>query len=158
MTQNEFEQLTGLNVTLNEYEVANAMYMSDENMDKQTFCKMFVNMNLINYVRNHASYIKKLRDEIDTLNDRNALDSAKQMQRFSQLNNEIEQGKAALKAQEGDYTKFLGYLVEVCHNDEDILDALRMKMGTVEYLKALRDHELTPTKEDLDMIIKEIAG
>lgn len=41
MTLQEFNQLTGLNVTENEFDGINEMYMTVGDMDKATFCKEY---------------------------------------------------------------------------------------------------------------------
>lgn len=41
MTLQEFNQLTGLNATENEFEAINEMYMAVGDMDKATFCKEY---------------------------------------------------------------------------------------------------------------------
>lgn len=41
MTREEFNSLTGLNVTENEFDNINEMYMAAGNMDKATFCKEY---------------------------------------------------------------------------------------------------------------------
>lgn len=41
MTLQEFNQLTGLNVTEKEFEAINEMYMAAGEMDKATFCKEY---------------------------------------------------------------------------------------------------------------------
>ena len=63
MLQNELEQLAGIKVNESTYEVINAMYMSDGNMDKETFVKYFMKMNLLKYAEGRAEYTKKLRQE-----------------------------------------------------------------------------------------------
>lgn len=52
MTQQEFTNLTNTEVTGAEFEVINAMYMCNDNMDKQQFCKLFVKMDLFGHVAN----------------------------------------------------------------------------------------------------------
>lgn len=41
MLQQEFEQLTGIKVSAEDFETINEMYMEAEEMDKQTFCKAY---------------------------------------------------------------------------------------------------------------------
>lgn len=41
MTQREFEERIGREVTLDEYARANAMYMAADNVDKDVFCKEY---------------------------------------------------------------------------------------------------------------------
>ena len=43
MTQKEFETLTGKEVTAEEYQNIEAVYMADKDMDKVAFCEMWVN-------------------------------------------------------------------------------------------------------------------
>lgn len=43
MTQKEFETLTGKEVTAEEYQNIEAVYMADKGMDKVAFCEMWVN-------------------------------------------------------------------------------------------------------------------
>ena len=63
MTIQEFKQLTGIDVTLDQYEEINHLYMLDDTQSKQDFCKCFVDMNLLAYV-NHELLVK---GELETL-------------------------------------------------------------------------------------------
>lgn len=59
MLQHEFENLTGLKITMDQYEVINGMYMCDDNQTKQEFCKSFMEMGLMS----HVNYVVKLKAE-----------------------------------------------------------------------------------------------
>lgn len=59
MLQHEFEKLTGMKVTEDQYEVINGMYMCDDNQTKQEFCKSFMDMGLIA----HVNYVVRLKAE-----------------------------------------------------------------------------------------------
>lgn len=64
MLQHEFQKLTGLEITGAQYEVINAMYMSDDNQTKQEFCESFMKMGLMA----HVNYVVRLKGERETLN------------------------------------------------------------------------------------------
>jgi hypothetical protein len=64
MLQHEFEQLTGVKITPEQYEVINGMYMCDDNQTKQEFCKSFMEMGLMA----HVNYVVRLKGERETLN------------------------------------------------------------------------------------------
>lgn len=57
MLQHEFQKLTGLEITGAQYEVINAMYMSNDNQTKQEFCKSFMEMGLMT----HVNYVVNLK-------------------------------------------------------------------------------------------------
>lgn len=59
MLQHEFQKLTGLEITGAQYEVINAMYMSNDNQTKQEFCKSFMEMGLMA----HVNYVVNLKVE-----------------------------------------------------------------------------------------------
>ena len=50
MLQQEFEKLTGVEITPEQYEVINGMYMCSDNQTKQEFCKNFMEMGLMAHV------------------------------------------------------------------------------------------------------------
>ena len=64
MLQHEFEKLTGVEITPEQYEVINGMYMCDDNQTKQEFCKSFMEMGLMS----HVNYVVRLKAERETLN------------------------------------------------------------------------------------------
>ena len=59
MLQHEFEKLTGLKITMDQYEVINGMYMCADNQTKQEFCKSFMEMGLMA----HVNYIVRMKAE-----------------------------------------------------------------------------------------------
>lgn len=82
MTKQEFETLSGQTVSLEEFEEVNQMYnLSD--MCKQEFCKNFVAMGLLSYVKAHVVALAdkfkarrelyRAKERIDTLECRLAV-------------------------------------------------------------------------------------
>ncbi|MBR6899463.1 MAG: hypothetical protein IKN29_04130 [Bacteroidales bacterium] len=63
MLQQEFEKLTGVEITPEQYEVINGMYMCSDNQTKQEFCKNFMEMGLMA----HVNYVTRLKSEHQTL-------------------------------------------------------------------------------------------
>ena len=63
MTEQEFERLTGVEVTPDQYEVVNGMYMCDDNQTKQEFCRGFMEMGLMA----HVNYVVRLKGECEAL-------------------------------------------------------------------------------------------
>lgn len=64
MLQNEFESLIGMNVTVDEYETANAVYMNACDMGKQSFCEDWKK-------HKDSEIIKALSDMANSLEERN---------------------------------------------------------------------------------------
>lgn len=93
MLQHEFQKLTGLEITGAQYEVINAMYMSNDNQTKQEFCKSFMEMGLMT----HVNYVVNLKvDKIELSRSRRKMEEQRDMWR-----NECCQAKekaAALKS------------------------------------------------------------
>lgn len=93
MLQHEFQKLTGLEITGAQYEVINAMYMSDDNQTKQEFCKSFMEMGLMA----HVNYVVNLKvEKIELSRSRRKMEEQRDMWR-----NECCQAKekaAALKS------------------------------------------------------------
>lgn len=93
MLQHEFEKLTGLKIDEAQYEVINAMYMSDDNQTKQEFCKSFMEMGLMA----HVNYVVNLKvEKIELSRSRRKMEEQRDMWR-----NECCQAKekaAALKS------------------------------------------------------------
>lgn len=93
MLQHEFEKLTGLKIDEAQYEVINAMYMSNDNQTKQEFCKSFMEMGLMT----HVNYVVNLKvDKIELSRSRRKMEEQRDMWR-----NECCQAKekaAALKS------------------------------------------------------------
>lgn len=112
MTQQEFEQLAKVEVTFGEYEVINAMYMSDENMDKQTFVKRFMACNLLNYVKSHAEYIAKLRKDVEE-------QTARAMEAEREVTKVTERDAAVLKEKDD----LIADLKGVVEHQRDQMDA-----------------------------------
>ena len=71
MLQHDFEQLSGVKITPEQYEVINGMYMCDDNQTKQEFCKSFMEMGLMA----HVNYVVRLKGERETLNRSASADS-----------------------------------------------------------------------------------
>lgn len=93
MLQHEFQKLTGLEITGAQYEVINAMYMSNDNQTKQEFCKSFMEMGLMT----HVNYVVNLKvEKIELSRSRRKMEEQRDMWR-----NECCQAKekaAALKS------------------------------------------------------------
>lgn len=93
MLQHEFQKLTGLEITGAQYEVINAMYMSNDNQTKQEFCKSFMEMGLMA----HVNYVVNLKvEKIELSRSRRKMEEQRDMWR-----NECCQAKekaAALKS------------------------------------------------------------
>lgn len=149
MTQQEFEKLTGLQVSIEEYEVANAMYMSHDNMDKQTFCEKFMEMGLENYMRARAESTKKLRKEKE--------DATALVRSEEKIIEERNQKIAELEQELHDFIQMTAVYLHSYKTDL-LLDVVREKMGTLEYYKELLAAGCTPTKADLEMFIKAMEG
>lgn len=159
MTQNEFEQLTGYKVSLNEYEVANAMYMTDNNTDKQTFCKMFVKMNLIGYVREQAAYTKKLRDEAERLQKDVKLLDEKVKSDAKDKAEMIEVVRRLSRDKDCEHVKTLQHVVGQLHCSEksEVLDEICDEIGIESYLSVLRDYELNFLDIDYDIVLSYVS-
>ncbi len=93
MLEHEFQKLTGLEITGAQYEVINAMYMSNDNQTKQEFCKSFMEMGLMA----HVNYVVNLKvEKIELSRSRRTMEEQRDMWR-----NECCQAKekaAALKS------------------------------------------------------------
>ena len=160
MTQQEFENLTGLQVSFEEYEVANAMYMSHDNMDKQTFCEKFMEMGLENYMRSRAESTKKLRQEKEAATARAMeaeRENAKIAERDAAVLKERDQRIADLEHHHHDWLHIAAEYLHT-YKSADLLDAIRDELGTLNYYKCLLSADCNPTKADLEMFIKELEG
>lgn len=147
MTQQEFEKLTGLKVSLEEYEVANAMYMSNDNMDKQTFCEKFMEMGLVNYMKSRAESTKKLRKEKD--------EAASLVKNEEKIIEERNQKIADLEQELHDFLQMSAVYLHSYQTDV-LTEAIREKMGTLNYYKELLAAGCTPTKTDLEAFVKAL--
>lgn len=160
MTQQEFEKLTGLQVSFEEYEVANAMYMSHPNMDKQVFCKKFMEMGLVDYMKSRAEYTTKLRKEKEDATAR-AMDAERENIKIAESNaaalKERDQKIADLEQELHDFIQMTAVYLHSYQTDL-LLDVVREKMGTLDYYKELQAAGCTPTKADLEMFIKAMEG
>lgn len=153
MLKEEFEKLTGREVTFAEYEVANAMYMSDNNTDKQTFCKMFVKMNLFGYMSSQANYIKKLRRDVHC-NEQSAIEAKRLLE---ESENKVDELKEQLSQHEIHHDMFVERLAIKLHqNAEEIAEMLCDEIGVKDYLSILSVNECTPIKEDVNAVLKSI--
>lgn len=63
MLQHEFECMTGILITDEQYEVINGMYMRSDSQTKQEFCKSFMEMELMS----HVNYVVRLKTERESL-------------------------------------------------------------------------------------------
>lgn len=153
MTQKEFEDLTGLKVDLKTYEVVNGMYMANDNMDKQTFCKMFKQMNLGKWAEDQANYIQDLRKCANDLGETASKVEKESAQRIADLEQEVHD----LKQKQNDF--YLMSIVMLHSYQQDMLcQAIAKQMGAKEYLKALKNAEVSLNKGDIDIVMDAIEG
>ncbi len=158
MTQQEFEKLTGLEVSFEEYEVANAMYMSHPNMDKQIFCKKFMEMGLVDYMKSRAEYTTKLRKEKEDATAR-AMEAERENIKIAERNaaalKECDQKIADLEQELHDFLQMSAVYLHSYQTDI-LTEAIREKMGTLNYYKELLAAGCTPTKTDLEAFVKAL--
>lgn len=67
MTQNEFEQRTNMNVTAEEYQKIEKLYMSAGNIDKDTFCKEYKKVASSRIVTELHLQVRMLENQVESL-------------------------------------------------------------------------------------------
>lgn len=165
MLQHEFEQLAGIKVNESTYEVINAMYMSDDNMDKETFVKYFKKMNLLNYAEGRAEYTTKLRQEKEEQTAR-AMQAERENEKLRKILDGEREAREMLSSKfkeeyeklEGQYRDFAKTIAIQCHNyDESFIEGECCRaLGDKEYFTTLRDAGCEPSRNDLDMMVKHM--
>ena len=90
MLQNEFEGLTGLKVTEEQFEVINAMYMLNENETKGEFCNRYMQMSRTEVV-----------NEMVKLNDRSKATYAEYATKKAELEKRIKELELELERANG---------------------------------------------------------
>lgn len=141
MLQKEFETRTGLQVTPAEYATIERMYMACDNMDKDEFCKLWLENHkkpngLVNGLFAH---VKELDSNIKSYES--ALDK---------LQSEYEQEKASHNKFVSDIADFL--LDQSYENDDDVLRAKAIELiGEKEYIirKMNRSYEVSSKDREL---------
>lgn len=165
MLQHEFEQLAGIKVNESTYEVINAMYMSDDNMDKETFVKYFKKMNLLNYAEGRAEYTKKLRQEKEEQTAR-AMQAERENEKLRKILDGEREAREMLSSKfkedyenlEGQYRDFVKTIAIQSHDfDESFIEGECCRaLGAKEYFTTLRDAGCEPSRNDLDMMVKHM--
>lgn len=126
MLQNEFEGLTGLKVTEEQFEVINAMYMLDNNETKQDFCKRYMQMDRT-----------KLIDEMVKVNAQSKKYTNGLLARVKEL--ETEMLHIAVQSQEGHLAS--------------VREGVRKVMGRFEVIRHLWQKNVPLNEEDINTLM-----
>ena len=147
MLQKEFEIRTGLQVTPAEYATIERMYMACDNMDKDEFCKLWLENNkkpngLVNGMREHINELDK-----NIKNYENALDRAEK--RF-------QEEKAAHQKFVSDMADWL--LVQSYETDDDTLRAKAIELiGEKEYIIRKLNRGYETSEKDRSLLLALLA-
>lgn len=126
MLQNEFEGLTGLKVTEEQFEVINAMYMLDNNETKQDFCKRYMKMGRT-----------ELIDEMVKVNAQSKKYTNGLLARVKEL--ETEMLHIAVQAQEGHLAS--------------VREGVRKVMGRFKVIRHLWQRNVPLNEEDINTLM-----
>ena len=147
MLQKEFEILTGLQVTPAEYATIERMYMACDNMDKDKFCKLWLENNknpngLVNGMREHINELDK-----NIKNYENALDRTEK--RF-------QEEKAAHQKFVSDMADWL--LVQSYETDDDTMRAKAIELiGEKEYIIRKLNRGYETSEKDRSLLLALLA-
>ncbi len=148
MLQKEFETRTGLQVTPAEYANIERMYMACDNMDKDKFCKLW----LENHKKSNG-LVKGLFDHVKELDsDIKSYESA-----LNKLQSEYEQDKAAHQKFVSDMADFL--LVQSYENDDDTLRAKVIELiGEKDYIIRKMNLGYEVSSKDRDLLVSLLTA
>jgi len=147
MTQQEFETLYGKTVAEKEFEIINAMYMLDENETKQDFVARYKKMGKDELMSAFIAVTARSNRHTEAVTAR-AMEAEHDCKKRDQKIAELEQ----------ELHDFLQMSAVYLHSYQtDVLtEAIREKMGTLNYYKELLAAGCTPTKTDLEAFVKAL--
>lgn len=147
MTQQEFETLYGKTVAEKEFEIINAMYMLDENETKQDFVVRYKKMGKDELMSAFIAVTARSNRHTEAVTAR-AMEAEREVKKRDQKVADLEQ----------ELHDFLQMSAVYLHSYQtDVLtEAIREKMGTLNYYKELLAAGCTPTKTDLEAFVKAL--
>ena len=147
MTQQEFETLYGKTVAEKEFEIINAMYMLDENETKQDFVARYKKMGKDELMSAFIAVTARSNRHTEAVTAR-AMEAERDCKKRDQKIADLEQ----------ELHDFLQMSAVYLHSYQtDVLtEAIREKMGTLNYYKELLAAGCTPTKTDLEAFVKAL--
>lgn len=147
MTQQEFETLYGKTVAEKEFEIINAMYMLDENETKQDFVARYKKMGKDELMSAFIAVTARSNRHTEAVTAR-AMEAEREVKKRDQKIADLEQ----------ELHDFLQMSAVYLHSYQtDVLtEAIREKMGTLNYYKELLAAGCTPTKTDLEAFVKAL--
>lgn len=158
MTQQEFETLYGKTVAEKEFEIINAMYMLDENETKQDFVARYKKMGKDELMSAFIAVTARSNRHTEAVTAR-AMEAEREVKKIAERDaavlKERDQKIADLEQELHDFLQMSAVYLHSYQTDV-LTEAIREKMGTLNYYKELLAAGCTPTKTDLEAFVKAL--